>query len=88
MFARELDGLIKDRQRLSREYLSAYDRIDILKRHFGETAANHAVDRLGEIYEAQRAQGRTRVGAGGAVSILPTGAEALIKRTPFGGDRD
>jgi hypothetical protein len=88
MFARELDGLIKDMQRLAREYLTAYERIEILKRHFGETAANHAVDRLGEIYEAQRGQGRTRVGASGAVSILPAGAEALTKRTPFGGDRD
>lgn len=86
LFATELENLAFDIDRLANEYMSAIERADILKRNFGETAARHAVGRLGEAYSSQRSRGRTTVGTGGAVSILPTSAAALPKRTNFGGE--
>lgn len=86
IFAADMRELSGDLVKLRDQQLSAADRQNILKRHFGEIPTKFAFDEYGRFQENARAAGRTSVSQAGRVSILPATAVSLPKRTNFGGN--
>jgi hypothetical protein len=85
-FSSDLKALASDLGILRRGAGSPDEQKRILKRHFGETPSQYALNEMGRIVGEARKSGRTSVTGVGTVGVLGAAAPSIPKRDPFGGD--